>query len=536
MSNHIADVTAEALAPLTSLRTLDLANNRLRHVTAGLFKHQSSLRTLQLSGNPLDRIDRSALSGLNSLTALRLSYVPDVMAINADFLTDVSSTLVRLEVDNSPALAQFVAGRIAIRTPDFDTSFKQSGSELVETPPPLNAAAFPHIRYFSAASSDLVRLSPGFALGLDPTASVRLSSTKWQCDRRVAWLRDWIRASKPTSDVIPAGNHTSTSAASMRPTRDHLVLGVQTLSSISTPSPLALENAVLLRTIPPFRNVDDSDNQCATPRSLLGRAVASLADNELDDIESPSPTSGYELVYTVIRVPAAMPDVTSSSARHEVIERQGDDERSHRSSWSSSPAVVDNIDYHNVPDIEDFGSGGANSSHRTVDTAASGIDYPEYDDGERPIVRDVMSATEPETDTNFLGEQSTTHVDVATSSLHVRGVISADYDSSSLQRMRGTDFRSLVLIGAILTATVLAVVAMVTVIVRLVRGKKLVVNGNVVACGQKDGGVLYFARRSPPDVVVVGPAAAADRGVTRQNSATSGGADQKLRVYKWEDF
>ena len=107
--NLINSLTDDAFAKLTDLQTLDLANNMIRRIEPDTFKLQSSLRVLQLSGNPLQALPTRCFNGLESLAVLSLAYVPsDEVHIDPDTLTAVIQSLVRLDMDGSPAIARYL--------------------------------------------------------------------------------------------------------------------------------------------------------------------------------------------------------------------------------------------------------------------------------------------------------------------------------------------------------------------------------------------------------------------------------------------
>lgn len=180
---------------------------------AGTFSSQHQLRLLQLSGNPIEHLPAGCLSGLTELSVLSLAYVSsDEVRVDDETFDDVAQSLARLELDSSPGLLRALLASDAILV-------RLSG-----------------VGDLSARSSDLVSVRTDLSLFL-PSAAVRLSSSRWNCDRSLIWLRDWLKEA----------GHAATSP-----------------SAKAAASDIAQEN------------------RCATPRSLAGRTLFSLSDDEFD--------------------------------------------------------------------------------------------------------------------------------------------------------------------------------------------------------------------------------------------------------------
>jgi len=216
---------------------MDLSNNRLHVIAAETFISQHQLRTLQLSGNPIEQLDAGCFRGLAELSALSLAYVAsDDVRVDDRVFDEVAQSLTRLELDSSPGLVRAVVA---------------SDSILVR----LSA-----VGDVSARSSDLVTVRDDLPQFLAASA-VRLTSTRWHCDRRLIWLRHWLRE------------------ASVAVTR----------ASVE---------------VSPRRGSVADGNRCATPRRLAGRTLLSLADNEFDDSTAgpaQSPSRGPTTVSTSTR-------------------------------------------------------------------------------------------------------------------------------------------------------------------------------------------------------------------------------------------
>ena len=211
--NVIASISDDAFSKLHHLRSVDLSNNRLSHIAPDTFSSQHELRLLQLSGNPIEALPAGCFAGLSELGVLSLAYVPlDEVRVDDDAFDDVAQSLTRLELDSSPGLLRAVLASDAILV-------RLSG-----------------VGDLSARSSDLVSVRDDLPLFLS-ASTVRLSSARWHCDRRLIWLRDWLRE---------AGN-TAMHATAKADAGDIA-----------------------------------EENRCATPRRLAGRTLFSLKDDEFD--------------------------------------------------------------------------------------------------------------------------------------------------------------------------------------------------------------------------------------------------------------
>ena len=110
---------------------------------------------------------------------LSLAYVAsDEVRLDDAVFDEVAHSLSRLELDSSPALLRSVLASDAILV-------RLSG-----------------VGHLSARSSDLTSVRDDLSQFL-PASVVRLSSARWHCDRRLVWLRDWLRgeAGRPATDA-----------------------------------------------------------------------------------------------------------------------------------------------------------------------------------------------------------------------------------------------------------------------------------------------------------------------------------------------
>jgi len=211
--NHITTISNDAFSKLHHLRSVDLSNNQLHRIAVDTFASQHQMRLLQLSGNPIEELPADCFRGLAELSVLSLAYISsDEVHVDDDVFDDVVQSLTRLDLDSSPGLLRAILASDTILV-------RLSG-----------------VGDLSARSSDLVSVRVDLPLFLSVSA-VRLSSARWHCDRRLVWLRDWLRERGHAATQVTAKVEASDLA---------------------------------------------EENRCATPRRLAGRTLFSLADHEFD--------------------------------------------------------------------------------------------------------------------------------------------------------------------------------------------------------------------------------------------------------------
>jgi len=149
-----------------NLQSLDLSNNQLRALPSDIFSANAKLSALHLSKNPLEELQSNLFGNLSSLKVLSLSYLSSVNLTVADDLLKPTTSLQRLDVDNSPLLA-----RSLLRSNQFD--HLQSLQEL------------------GLLNSDLRSLPVNWPV-LSRITELRLSSSQWHCDENFKWFRDWL--------------------------------------------------------------------------------------------------------------------------------------------------------------------------------------------------------------------------------------------------------------------------------------------------------------------------------------------------------
>jgi len=241
--NQLEHVSATVLQRLTHLQSLDLSNNQLRRLDTDMFSGNSHLRVLTLAKNPLDTIQTDAFKGLRSLRALTLSYVPTVdVEFDAGDLFRPLGRLSRLDLDNSPGIAKALM-------------WTALGDERPS-----------HVEDLGLVNCDLTTLPDDFPRRFPRLAALRVSSSRWHCDRAIMWFRDWLL--EPSVDVR-----------------------VQSLPDI----------------------------RCATPRAVRHRPLVSLNDNEfVETTWTPRPPPTTTSTSTTTKTTSATttkPDIQAPSTR-----------------------------------------------------------------------------------------------------------------------------------------------------------------------------------------------------------------------------
>ena len=167
--NQVHRLSPTILQRLTTLQSLDLSNNQLRRIDTGTFSDNTQLRTLSLAKNPLDTLESGAFDGLRSLRALTLSYVPTVdIQLSAADLFRPLNRLSRLDFDNSPGIAKAVL-------------WTAPGDERPS-----------HVEELGLVNCDLTTLPRYFPRRFPRLKALRVSSSRWHCDRALMWFRDWL--------------------------------------------------------------------------------------------------------------------------------------------------------------------------------------------------------------------------------------------------------------------------------------------------------------------------------------------------------
>lgn len=465
MGNNVTHVTPGAFDQLERLKTLDLSNNRLSRIEGRTFVGLTQLKVVQLSSNPLETFEPRCFEGLSTAATLSLAYIPtDIRSIDDSTFRDVTH-MSRLDLDSSPGLIS------AVVTSDRLLSTLGGLQEL------------------SMRSSDLTRLRPDLFRFLPNLTMLRLSSTRWNCDRSLIWLRDWM---------------------------------------ISTSVRL-----------------DDSDeNRCATPRSLHGRSLLSLATDEFSPIVDPAPTAA----------PPQYPS-TSSQLLSEVTPQSTSPDPTVRPPdlipiEPLTSAASSETGYH-LDDLDDIDTIYDQTSKLLPPPPqpAPGQGELEFDD-----LDNDTDASFPDDDFRFTDLDSGTRDIVPGSSLRPDQLlkVSETKTTSSGSRPAVSYSRStLAIVVATVTTTLIIVVIILGVIIYLTSDRKKSRRSKSrpevqpaatknIPCKHKNG-ILYYTTSSngkpdpgadPPDLITK----TASGEVMTLIPGRDFNHEGPMRVYKWEDF
>ena len=172
VGNQISKLSHDAFGRLTKLKNLDLSNNRIPRIYSQTFANNSELASLGLNKNPLRYFQDKCFHGLISLRFLSLGYIDsDPIHLNPDLFSPLTS-LVKLDMDNSPGLVLAVVSSDATLT------------------------SIGHIRELGLLGSNLLSLRSDFPRFFQRLTLLRISSARWHCDRSLLWFRDWMRVDK----------------------------------------------------------------------------------------------------------------------------------------------------------------------------------------------------------------------------------------------------------------------------------------------------------------------------------------------------
>src|SRR6218665_555756 len=166
--NAIRRVDPKALLRLRDLQNLDLSNNQIRCVESRTFVENKNLKSLQLSRNPLENLKAGCFQSLASLRQMSLAFVSTpTVTVNDDIFSGVEA-LSKLDLDSSPGLI-----RAMMASDDLLSSLAS-------------------LRELSLRNSHLQTLRADFPEFFPNLAVLRLSSSRWHCDRTLVWFKTWF--------------------------------------------------------------------------------------------------------------------------------------------------------------------------------------------------------------------------------------------------------------------------------------------------------------------------------------------------------
>lgn len=166
--NAINLVDPKALHRLLDIQNLDLSSNRIRCIDSQTFVENKNLKNLQLSRNPLENLKSGCFQGLTSLRQMSLAFVSTPTVSVQDNIFWDMETLTKLDLDSSPGLV-----RAMVASDDLLSSLAS-------------------LRELSLRNSHLQTLRADFPDFFPNLAVLRLSSSRWHCDRALLWFKTWF--------------------------------------------------------------------------------------------------------------------------------------------------------------------------------------------------------------------------------------------------------------------------------------------------------------------------------------------------------
>ena len=168
--NRISHIDPYAMRSLIYLVHLDLSYNDLKYLKAGMFVRTGNLERLDLSHNPLQMLEPGCFMGLKKLHILKISSVADSMQSDATAFEDLTN-LLYLDLSNSSLLTKQL---------------------LME---PSYARCLPNLRNLNIINTGLTRLPYKLKTNLAKLTTVRMTRNPWHCNKKLLWVKDWIRTS-----------------------------------------------------------------------------------------------------------------------------------------------------------------------------------------------------------------------------------------------------------------------------------------------------------------------------------------------------
>ncbi|XP_041377231.1 leucine-rich repeat-containing protein 15-like [Gigantopelta aegis] len=169
--NRLTKIDSNAFRGLKFLKYLNLQGNRLKVIKERTFVDLKNLSTLTISSNPIEEIELGAFKNLKNLTFLHMSYITsEKFNLKDNFLTAMPN-LQKLDLMNSPKLAQSLMTIIA------DTFPMKKLKEVVLT------------------YNDLQSLPAELKNVFPEVQAVTVDGNMLVCDKRLLWLNKWMKSS-----------------------------------------------------------------------------------------------------------------------------------------------------------------------------------------------------------------------------------------------------------------------------------------------------------------------------------------------------
>ena len=178
-ANKVMKIHQDSLKDVTQLETLNLQGNEVSLIDVGTFTHLPELKELVLSNNPVQVFENGAFADLTSLTELSLSHIDHTVTGPEKILDEnilaAMPIVESIDLTSSPFLTEKLL-EILSESESFTSSVKTLILQYNEltTLPEIIKTAFPNIE------------------------TIILDGNPWKCDKKLVWLRDWIKSSSVT--------------------------------------------------------------------------------------------------------------------------------------------------------------------------------------------------------------------------------------------------------------------------------------------------------------------------------------------------
>lgn len=178
-ANRVMKIHQDSLKDVTKLENLNLQDNEVSLIDVGTFTNLPKLKDLILSNNPIQVFENGAFADLTNLTKLSLSHI-DHQVTGPEKILDENilaamPNLQQIDLTISPFLTEKL---IQILTDS--SSFISNVTTLV-------------LQY-----NELTTLPENIKTVFPNIETIILDGNPWNCNKKLTWLRDWIKSSSVT--------------------------------------------------------------------------------------------------------------------------------------------------------------------------------------------------------------------------------------------------------------------------------------------------------------------------------------------------
>lgn len=178
-ANNVMKIHQDSLKDVTKLESLNLQNNEVSLIDVGTFTNLPELKSLILSNNPIQVFENGAFADLTALTKLSLSHIDHQVTGPENILDEnilaAMPNLQQIDLTGSP----FLTSKL-IQIISDSNSFISNVTTLV-------------LQY-----NELSTLPENIKTVFPNIETLILDGNPWSCNKKLAWLRDWIKSSSVT--------------------------------------------------------------------------------------------------------------------------------------------------------------------------------------------------------------------------------------------------------------------------------------------------------------------------------------------------